>query len=54
MPPYNDHFRETNMQYIRHILKQNNVIQSMQWQSDLRHWHPDRVEVPKEGEGDSP
>jgi len=44
MPPYNDTFREANMQKVRHLFQKTNIIQSMQWQADLRHWHPDRID----------
>ncbi|CDW71236.1 UNKNOWN [Stylonychia lemnae] len=46
--PYNDVFRESNMGKIRHLFQKSNIIQSMQWQANLRHWHPDRLDPKKD------
>eukprot|EP00347_Sterkiella_histriomuscorum_P018196 403346422 len=51
IPPYSDIFRERNMQKVRHLFEKSNVISTMQWSSDLRHWHPDRIAKKLEEEG---
>lgn len=50
IPPYSDVFRERNMQKVRHLFEKTNVIQTMQWSSNLRHWHPDRIDTKKDSE----
>ena len=49
--PYMDRFRESNVQRIRHMLSdKQRMLQSLQWQADLRHWHPDRIKPEGENE----
>lgn len=36
------------MQKVRHLFEKTNVLPTMQWQANLRHWHPDRIEKKSE------
>lgn len=50
--PYSDIFREKNMQKVRHLFEKSNVLPSMQWFSNLRSWHPDKMEPKKSADED--
>ena len=40
---YIDKFRGDNMGAVRHLIKRPILLQSAQYEADLRHYHPDRI-----------